>query len=292
MTTLFGRAVRIAAGPRTPGAGGGLAAIERASGFDLSNLDCVFHIKKSLKPEPNTCELRLFNLAESTRNTLSTPKRVLLRVEAGYRAAMAQLFLGEVRSARSYREGPAIVTELSTSDSEKEIQTARISFATGPNTSTSRLLTMIADALEVGIGNALVVAAKLDATRQPVFGDGSVLFGNAALALTAFCQSVGYEWSIQDGNLQILPLGGALETKGVFLHSGTGLIGSPAIDHKGVVSATALIQPDIAPGRYVQIKSLAFSGVFRVLDCEYTGDTRGQEWTVKFTGKAPKKPAI
>lgn len=290
MTTLFRRAVRIAAAPRTPGASGtALAAIEQSLGVDLSNVDCAFRIKKSLKPEPNSCDLRVYNLAESTRNVLQTPKRIMLRVEAGYENALSQLFLGEVRSAHSFREGSEVVTEISTGDSDKELQTARVSFSVGPDTPVSVVLTNIARALEVGPGNVEEIGAVLAAAGFH-FSDGTAIFGNAALALTWFCLSFGLEWSIQDGQLQILMQGDARSTKGVVLSADTGLIGSPTIDHKGVVTASALIQPDVAPGRYVQIKSLAFSGTFRVIECEYVGDTRGNDWFVRFTGKKPKVP--
>lgn len=285
MTTLFGRVVRIAAGPRTLNAGSALAAIEAGLGFDFSGLDCVFRVKKTLKPEPNTCELRVYNLADTTRHVLQASDRVMVRVEAGYEDAVSQLFFGEVRSAQSSIQGPDIITEISSGDSEKEMQTARVSMSIGAGTSAVVVLQQIADALGVGIGNALVVASTL---HSNFFGDGSALFGNAAVALSAFCASADLEWSIQDGNLQLLQRGTALETRGPMLSAGTGLIGSPAIDHKGIVTASALIQPGIIPGAYVGIESLAFSGVFRVLECEWVGDTRGNDWSVRFTGKPPK----
>jgi hypothetical protein len=139
----------------------------------------------------------------------------------------------------------------------------------------------------VGIGNTPIIAAKL-AAKGITFGDGSALFGNASLALTNFCRSHNLEWSIQDGSLQFLELGGALETMGVVLTDDAGTLESATIDHKGLVTAQARIQPGIAPGQYVQLKSLSFSGIFRVLTAEFTGDTRGDDWQVRFTAKAPK----
>lgn len=62
---------------------------------------------------------------------------------------------------------------------------------------------------------------------------------------------------------------------------------SPTIDHEGSVKATALIQPDIRPGRKVAFDAVGLKGGgFRIEDCEYKGDTAGDDWYVSFNAKA------
>lgn len=284
MTALFRRVVNITVAPT--GSGGALGAIESTLGFELSNLDCVFSAKKSLKPEPNTCELKIYNLARETRRTLETPKKLLLRLDAGYVGAVAQLYMGEVRSAHSYREGPEIVTEISTGDSEKQLGTSRINFSIGPKVPAATALLAICRELKVGMGNANQIAAKLQAKGVVFFGAGTVITGNAARAMTDFCRSADLEWSVQDGVLQILDRGKALQDKAVYLSPKTGLVGSPTVDNKGIVSVTAFIQPDLRPGRKIQIDAESVKGGFRIQDCEYTGDTAGNDWYVKMAAKA------
>lgn len=282
---LFKRLVNVTLAPR--GGTGVLAAIEGQLGVELSALDCTFQVKKSLKPEPNTCELRLFNLAESTRRLLETPKKLALRLEAGYPGAVAQLYLGEVRSAYSFREGPDIVTECSTGDSEKELQAAHIALSVGPKVPASQALNAIAGALKVGTGNVNIMTAKLAAKGVVLFGPGTAIFGSARRALQDICDSADLEWSIQDGVLQILDRGKALEDRAVLLSADSGLLGSPTIDNKGLLQAAALIQPDLRPGRKVAFDTLSFKSNqgYRIEECEYSGDTRGTDWTVKFHAK-------
>ena len=276
MSALYGRVVNVR-----------LAAKGAVYGVDLSNLDCTFKVKKNLKPEPNTCELRLYNLATDTRKQLETPKSLILALSAGYPGKVSQLFLGEVRSGHSFRDGPDIITEVSTGDSEKEIQRAHISQSIGPKVPVSVALVAAARALGVGLGNVPTAAAKLAATGKAFFGQGSVLFGPAADVLTDICESADLEWSVQDNVLQILDKGKALEDKAVLLTPATGLIGSPTIDNKGLVEATALIQPDLRPGRKIAFDAISFkmSQGFRIESCEYTGDTAGNEWYVRFHAK-------
>jgi hypothetical protein len=211
-----------------------------------------------------------------------------VRLEAGYPEAVAQLFLGEIRSAVNAYEGPDIVTTIETGDSEKEMQAARINLTVGAKAPVATALTAICRALNVGIGNAPIKAAELATKGQTFFGIGTVIYGNAAQELTDFCRSADLEWSVQDGVLQILDRGKALERKAVLLSSDTGLIGSPTIDAKGVVTFKALIQPDLRPGHKVVFKTRDFkiSQGYRIEECEYEGETMGTSWYV--TSKAKK----
>jgi hypothetical protein len=281
VTALFRRVVNVAVAPKTEGAHGGLGAIEKGLGFELSNLHAIFSAKKNLKPEPNTCKVRIFNLAPETRRVLETSKKLVLRLEAGYPNLVAQLFLGEVRSAHTTRQGPDLITEIDTGDSEKDLQAARIHMVIGPKVPTSVAIAAIARSIPVGQGNVAQVVTRLNAKGSAIFGPGTVLSGSSAQLLTDICRSADLEWSIDDGVLQILDRGKALNDKAVSLSSETGLVGSPTVDHKGIVSALAFIQPDLRPGRKVAFDSLDFRGGYKIQECEYVGDTHGNEWFVK-----------
>ncbi len=281
MTQLFRRVVRVAVAPKTEGSKGTLAAIEGASGFDLSGLDCVFKVKKTLKAEPNTCSLRIYNLAASTRRVLEGSKKLTLRLEAGYPGTVGQLFLGEIARASTERDGTDMVTKIETGDSEKEIQASRLSLTIGPKVPASVALTAIAKSLGVGLGNVGLAAAKLAAAGKTLYGPGTILTGSSAQLLTDFCRSADLEWSIQDGMIQILDRAKALDGMAVELSPETGLVGSPSVDHEGIVTAKALIQSDLIPGRKVSFDSLSFKGGYKIQEVEYLGDTSGQDWYAK-----------
>lgn len=275
MSALFRRVVNVSIGPKTQDASTALAAIERGLGINASELDCVFKVKKNLKAEPNTCSIDIFNLSKASRALLETPKKLVLRLEAGYPDQVSQLYLGEIRYAQSSRSESNIITHIETGDSEKEIQTAHINLSIGPKVPAEVALTAIARELGIGLGNVNVAVAKLRAKGTTPFGRGTLIFGGAARALDDFCRSADLEWSIQDGVLQILDRGKALEGQAVLLSPDTGLIGSPTIDHKGVVTFKALIQPDLRPGHKIAFDTLDFkiSQGYRIQECEYTGDT-------------------
>ena len=286
MTALFRRAVTLKVVPRSASSiPGALAAIESTMGFELSNLDCVFQVKKTLKPEPNTAEIKVFNLAERTRAVLETPERIGVLLEAGYAGRTCQVFFGEVRSAHSYREGSDIITELSTGDSEEALATARFNMAVAAGSSPLQVLNVLVAEMGVGAGNVAAAASML-AAKGVTFGP-TVFHGNAAKNLTDICDAGGIEWSVQDGVLQFLERGKPLSEVAVLLGPGSGLLGSPTVDHKGIVTAQALIQPGLEPGRKVafETSNLKPTQGFIVQEAQYTGDTAGNDWQVKLTGR-------
>lgn len=281
---LLGRAAKIVIAPGD-NPGGTVGAIQAQSGVEVSGLDVEFRVKKNLKIEPNTCELKIYNLSSTTRRFLEQPKSLNVLVSAGYGAELAQLFLGQVRRAYSYKDGQDFVTEISTGDSEKEIQKSRIKLSLGPKVSADVALTAIASSLKIGMGNVQAAAAKLKARGVTPFGRGTVLTGYSADLLTMFCKSADLEWSIQDGVLQILDIDAALQNQAVLLDSDHGLIGYPKVDGTGIVTATALIQPGLMPGRKIDLESVTVKGGYRIIECEWQGETNGMAWQCTFQAK-------
>lgn len=100
---------------------------------------------------------------------------------------------------------------------------------------------------------------------------------------------LGLEASIQDGALQILTKGLAVQRTAVVLSPQSGLLDSPSIGPGGILKARALLNHDIFPGRLVCIKSqLIDSRFFRVERANYTGDIAGPDWFVEIEGRAQK----
>lgn len=118
-----------------------------------------------------------------------------------------------------------------------------------------------------------------------MFSDGAVVSGSAFREMNFICSSLGLSWSIQDGKLQIIQLGKALDGKAILLSASTGMIGSPTVDTDGVLTVTMLLAPDVFPGRKLVLDSQRLKGQYRIEVCEYQGDTYEKDWYIKLTGK-------
>lgn len=258
--------------------------------FTTRNLDIQFKVVRTPKKTPNTIELVVKNLNASHRNQLQNRKEVVLQLEAGYESNKGVIFLGDVRDISSIYEKTAWTTTISSGDGERASQFGRInkSFAAGTDIETV-MKEAAASLPNIGSGNLnqLSKIAQLpNGSKQ--FVNGITLSGNAANELDRVMRTAGYEWSIQSGQLQVLEASKTLLTEAVVLTPDTGLIGSPTVSAKGILSYTALLNPKIIPGRQLYVKSRHVDGYFKARKCEYIGDTAGNDWYIQGEAKELK----
>jgi hypothetical protein len=245
-----------------------------------SEIDVRFKVTRTLTTAPGTAEVELFNLTTDHRREIHQARLPLVRIEAGYRDAMPMLFQGDGRRVDVTRDGADWVTKVTAGDGEHAIRTARVSRSFGPDTQLQGVVQAIADAMGVGSGNVVEQLRGRGLDRLgDTFPEGLVLSGLAAVQLSAMLRSAGLTWSVQDGVLQVIPRGGALTRTAVRLTPDTGLIESPEVGKSRVVTARALLIPDLVPGQLVQLESRVVAGLYRIEKAEYAADTRGDDWT-------------
>jgi hypothetical protein len=262
--------------------------------LEITGLDIAFRVSKTLlTPDPDTLELTIWNLSEDHRAGLQNQTDVPVRLEAGYIGSKALsagtaaaldaagfvagtglplLFGGDLRDVHSYQEEDGSwMTVLSSGDGDKA-KRRRVNKAFGPGTPLRFAIEQVATELGLGLG-ALPLAvqnAKLfDGGQQ--FAAGVVLSGNGFKQLTRLLTSMGYRWSVQDGEIVVHTFGGSA----VLLTPDTGLVSSPVPQNDGRVTATSLLQPDINPGRQVEIASKHVRGVYAVESVTHEGDLGG-----------------
>lgn len=275
MTRLFGRSARIVIETIE------LVVDPTALG---SSLDVAFSVERSLKPEPNTAEIQVWNLNEDHRARLEELERVPATIEAGYEEQTALLFSGSLRTVFTVREGADLLTTLQSGDGEKEYQQSRVNLSIAPATPNTSVLEQITKALGISQGNLSTVSALL-AASPPLLPQGGVLSGSASQIMTRVTQSLGFEWSIQDGALQLLQVSAPLQGTAVLLTPNTGLVGSPSVDSEGILTAQSLLIPDIFPGRLLVLESERLSGNYRVEKCAYSGNTAAADWYIDIEAK-------
>jgi hypothetical protein len=270
----------------------------------ITELDISFKIEKSLKDEPNKCELKIWNLTEDQRSEIEdlvpvtkavsglakkkvrdaarkqATKGIPCKIEAGYDDNMSLLWLGDLRTAKSEREGADWVTTLESGDGEKSYQNARVNVSYGPKTPSDVALRAFVRALGVGEGNVSTYVAKLRAA-QKIMPQGGVFSGPAAQHMTDFCKSADLEWSIQDGAVQILDRGAALTKTAIRLTDSTGMLDSPSVDIDGLLKVKTLLIPDVRPGRLLVVDAARVKGNYKIEKATWQGDSASNDWTIE-----------
>lgn len=248
------------------------------------SLDVSFSIDRSLEPEPNAAQVQIWNLNPDHRSQLEELDKVPVSVEAGYEGQTSLIFLGSMRTVYTIREGADLLTLLESGDGETEYQQSRINVGIASGTSNTSVLDQIVKSLKIGRGNLDTFAGQITAAKQ-LFPQGGAISGQVSRVMTEITASLGFTWSIQNGAIQLLPRTQSLTGKAVSLTPSTGLVGSPSVDNKGVLTAQCLLIPDVFPGRLLVLESERLSGNYKVEKCRYTGDTASTNWYIDIEAK-------
>src|SRR5271166_3967413 len=204
-------------------------------------LRIAFKVKRGVKvtqgvtkPQPNTCDLKIWNLSLSHQKQLEQStvpgagKTVVpVIISAGYQKSAHAIFSGELRAGHTVTDHADSTTELTTGDGDQALTQKRLTIALGKGTTATQGINAILTALGIGQGNLPTAIRLLQA--QPLaaqlFAKGVVMKGSASQVMTTFCRSVGLDWSIQNGALQITDLNQPVAGTAVLLDSEHGLIG-------------------------------------------------------------------
>jgi hypothetical protein len=253
----------------------------------FTDLRVAFSVTRSLRGQPGQAEVTAYNLAPDLRSRLLSEAQGGVRVSlrAGYRTTgVAQIFLGDVRRVQLRREGAEVAVVLSAGDGLAALsaRAAARSFAAGAGL--GDVLRRVVEDSGLGAGNALTDGVSALAGRTLGAG-GIALDGDVSRSLDAVTRAGGLEWSVQDGQVQVLRAGQPRSDLAVLLSPATGLVGDPSEDEQRVLRATSLLNPEIVPGRILDLRAPDLSGAYRVESVRYVGDTHGAPWYSEVEGR-------
>ena len=301
MTTLFDRAYQLTIGPPD------------APAVIIETLRVSFSITKDIHPTANPGRFQIWNLAEKTRTNLKA-RHDILNLSAGYVGSIGEIYEGEVIRIEHERQGPDIVTTVEcvdgaealggssinrnfrrnakvidiiafvarqfTLDYQREPQTPLLFGRRAKPKKPSRLRLL---GLDFNLPQLeLDLIAQGIATTVP---RGLSLSGSTRDSMNALAKTYRFEWSIQDGAIQVISVGRSVAGETVVLTEKSGLIGSPTPSADGA-QWRALMSSKLAPGALATLTSDAVNGPYRIDSVRYTGDFRGDPWFAECQGRA------
>ncbi len=242
-----------------------------------------FTATKTLKKEPNTAEITVYNLSETTRRSLQKAG-VKIVIDAGYGKDLFRVFSGDVRTVDHVREGPDWTTVFKCGDGERAYQFARVNESFAEGAPIGGVVGALIKKMGVDPGNPAQTAGLKGNLNQ-----GYAASGSTSAALDEILTSIGKTWSIQDGVFQLLDKDATTSEEAIEISKSSGMVGSPEMgtpDKKGKPSKLtikSLLIP-MKPGRRVKLKSERYDGLVRVVSCKFDGDTHGGEWFTEIQG--------
>lgn len=274
MSRLYKRTVRVTVGGKL-----------------YQNLRISFQVVSSVRPEPNTAELTIYNLNEESRAAIQK-ERVPVIIEAGYDDQPAQIFKGYLRDGVNQNRGTDWVTTLITGDGDIAWKESRISESFKKGAEIDKVI----EQLFKKLGPTVDVVNALDSIKKGQFRKGltqftrgTTLYGKTVEQLSKMMKSKSLEWFVDQGQVQVVELDKVIPTsngKVQRLTNSTGLIGSPQVGESKTIKITSLLQPTFRLGTLLVLESDSASGNFRIQKLTHVGYTHDQPWYTQIEAKA------
>lgn len=271
-----------------------LVVADSIEGLDLSALHIKFSIKQWDLQTPNTAQIRVYNVSDSTAQKVQKEFSQII-LNAGYEGGeIGTIFQGTLVQVRRGRESPVdTYLDLSGADGDPEANFTIVNTALSAGSSFKDRV----DALTAAMGVQQGYVPDLGSETLP---RGKVMFGMARDHMRDLAFATDTRWSLQNGQLVMVPITGSLPGEAIELNSATGMIGFPEQTQEGI-QVRALLNPQLKVGGKVKINnadiqqaqlqlgvqgsaqnaflpSIADDGLYRVVVLENSGDTRGNEY--------------
>lgn len=262
-------------------------------GINQHDLRIGFSVTKSISSSENTASITLYNLSESTRNSMGKEFDEVT-LEAGYMppnggSNVGIIFKGTIQDVEHRREGDDIVTTIECGDGDKAIRKA---FTNKSYPKGTKVEDVVNDAYkELEKQGVTKGEWKFPDDMEPTFKRPYATCGSCKTELDTLGRGKGFYWNIQNGAMEIIPGDGFIGMV-TLISPKTGLIDTPTITDNGCKFKT-MMDPEIRPNRRVKIESSviqmnADGGIYRVSQATYSGDNGTGDFFVSGIGEAVK----
>lgn len=267
--------------------------------IELSALRTVFHVRRGDFQNPNTADVRVYNVADITSNSIVSNQQIIL--QAGYKGNYGLIFQGTIKQVRRGRDDQKdTYLDITAADGDEAYNYSTTAFSMAAGTRPENILqAFIANMTIEGISPGYMPQLNQNGSIR-----GRVHFGMTRDEMRLFAEQNGCSWSIQDKQAVLIPKLSYIPGDVPVIAVDSGLIGVPEQTDQGI-QMRVLLNPRMKIGQPVKLDNksainryrygtdaltsanvtgLAESikvnaeGLYYVMIAEHSGDTRGEEW--------------
>jgi hypothetical protein len=285
--------------------------------IDLSELHIKFEIVNSDAESPNNCSIRVYNLSQDTLRRIKGEFSAVT-LNAGYSAGnFGVIFQGSIKQFRVGKENNvSTYLDILCADGDIGYNQGMINETLAKGHNQADILAALSKS--IGSQSPNIDTLKTDKQHSPM-PRGSVQFGMARTKIRNAAATLDASWSIQNGELTLIPNTGYLPGEAVAINAGTGMIGMPQ-QTGGGINLVCLLNSKLRIGTLVQLDNstiaelsqrdpdsasiqfnqyagiqpntpLSPDGLYRLYVVEHVGDTRGGSWYSNLTCLAVDRSA-
>jgi hypothetical protein len=270
-------------------------------GLSIKDLRVQFEVEKTVESAPNEAKIKIFNLTPEHEAQIKEEFDEVI-LNAGYKDNIGMIFRGNIQHVYRYRNKTDTITEIVASDGDKDYRLATINTTFAAGSTNLDIIDAAIDSFQgVGDTNRGTIAVP-----GKVYLRGKVVTSNSRAALDNVSKECGVNWSIQNGELDMIGVDDFLPDV-VVINKETGMLGSPTVTDKGVevrclmnnlLKVNARIELDRSTinekknGKGADKKGQAGkrksqpdgservdeTGLYKILNLKHKGDNRAPEW--------------
>ena len=270
-------------------------------GLSIKDLRVQFEVEKTVESAPNEAKIRIFNLTPENEEKIKEEFDEVI-LNAGYKDNIGMIFRGNIQHVYRYREKTDTITEIIASDGDKDYRLATINTTFAAGSTNLDIIDAALDSFQ-GVGDTnrgtIAVPAK-------VYLRGKVVTSNSRSALDNVSKECGINWSIQNGELDMISVDDFLPDV-VVINKNTGMLGSPTVTDKGI-EVRCLMNNLLKVNARVELDRSSINekpagkgadkngeggkrrsqpdgskredatGLYKILNLKHKGDNRASEW--------------
>jgi len=256
-------------------------------GDELLGLRVQFNIEKEMTAQgASKADIKIFNLSPTHQAQIeSGSKGQQIRLSVGYGGENKVLYQGPVFFASLEKQGADVIT---TCQMWQGVFTDRKAFVQLENVSDDyEILKACLTALKpYGVARGHVSDMSIQALRNNRHSAGFSGLGPTSKFLTMVTKAAGLRWANHNQEINIFGPDEYELPELIELSATSGMIGVPSKAEDNAYKVRALLNPDLAPGRCVRIKSTVFPmhGDLKIIKGAYVGDSLEGDWYCDLEG--------
>lgn len=251
-------------------------------GIEIEALRVAFDVTKSIDAKPNPGKIDIWNLNREHMNRILSGEFNQVKLWVGYET-LRVIYAGDIVKKTVVRDGLDFIVSLECGDGHVDYQSSLMAVTLAAGSTDKEAL----DAAAITMKNTKLGAIDVPSTRA--LPRARVLTGNARDVLGRVAANNGADWSVQDGELVMIPADKVLPDEAVLLSQETGMVGSPQATDNGL-ELKCLCNPALRIGGLVRVQSILeyYNGDYKIVHLRHVGDAIGGDWLSEITAVGGK----
>lgn len=266
------------------------------SGFEISDLDIDFTIKKTIKNDKklNSMQIKIINLDTEYRDILSSKKNLVLIFKAGYKDDVTTIFEGKITKSSSKHTGIEYETNIEAVEGFLAARDSKVSKSFPAGTNALKIVNFLCSEFlksenEISMGSIY----NSDILSSKIYRNGYSCCGLVRSELANILASVNMCFSIENNLLFVSANEKATQMQGILLDYSSGLITAEKTKNDPVV-----LKEEKKPVDGVNFEAFLTGGIkilsmikidnekdikaaFKVVEVEHKGIYLSGDWITK-----------